>query len=348
MKKLLYASYTNINRDGRSIILLKNLSKYYDVIIHNKPYPTLKLLKSILNAEIIFIDNRKILVVLFPLFLLFKNKTIVKDVRELYTLKESKSISNYIGTLFEGFFIRKANIIIVANRWRARLTKLYWQLDKTPFVIENRRGFEKIENGEYYNEKLDLFDIATQGFIELDKTKLNIIISNGFSRERNNKILLDKIKDFRDFIDLYFIGKCYGNDLDYIQNYIKINKLTNVFCLAPVDIHKLRCIINMMDVGLVYYSKTNLNNRYCASGKIYEFLSLNKPVITSSQIPLHQIVERHKVGCSYADFSESLNEFLKHYETFKNNAFHFNQKQYIHKYNTDTFFELNKLINEVK
>jgi glycosyltransferase involved in cell wall biosynthesis len=50
------------------------------------------------------------------------------------------------------------------------------------------------------------------------------------------------------------------------------------------------------DIGTAFYSNINVNNYYCASNKLFEYIALEKPVLTNNYPGLIERVERLKLG----------------------------------------------------
>lgn len=55
------------------------------------------------------------------------------------------------------------------------------------------------------------------------------------------------------------------------------------------------------DIGTAFYRNINLNNYYCASNKLYEFIALEKPVLTNRYPGLLDTVERFRQGICLAE-----------------------------------------------
>ena len=63
-----------------------------------------------------------------------------------------------------------------------------------------------------------------------------------------------------------------------------------------MDQDHLKYFIENSQVGMVTYHQHDLNNKYCASGKIYEFLFEGKPVVTSTNPPLADFCGKYGIG----------------------------------------------------
>lgn len=95
----------------------------------------------------------------------------------------------------------------------------------------------------------------------------------------------------------------------------------DIHLIDKVSMDELRFLIKKSDVGIVNYHQKDLNNLYCASGKIYEYLEEGKPIITTENIPLKEFCEIHEVGVANNNFNESIDLIFKEYSKFQKNVY---------------------------
>jgi glycosyltransferase involved in cell wall biosynthesis len=79
----------------------------------------------------------------------------------------------------------------------------------------------------------------------------------------------------------------------------KINNLglsDRVFLLPSVPHVDIIRYMASADIGTAFYSNTNINNYYCASNKLYEFIDLEKPILTNNYPGLLENVEHFRLG----------------------------------------------------
>jgi glycosyltransferase involved in cell wall biosynthesis len=57
------------------------------------------------------------------------------------------------------------------------------------------------------------------------------------------------------------------------------------------------------DIGTAFYSNTNINNYYCASNKLFEYIALEKPVLTNNYPGLVERVARSGQGVCLGDIT---------------------------------------------
>jgi hypothetical protein len=67
------------------------------------------------------------------------------------------------------------------------------------------------------------------------------------------------------------------------------------------------------DIGTAFYRNTGLNSFYCASNKLYEYIALDKAVVTNNYPGLLETVEHFRQGVCLADITpQSLAESYVH------------------------------------
>ena len=107
-----------------------------------------------------------------------------------------------------------------------------------------------------------------------------------------------------------------------------------------------------MDVGIVNYSMKNRNNIYCASGKVYEFLSLNMPVLTTENYSLKDFINNNNFGISNNDFKKSINAMAEKISFYKQKSSSFSSIDKIYNYNKNfvksLIFKIENSKNEKK
>tara|TARA_B100000787_G_C16186145_1_gene294767 strand:- start:812 stop:1906 length:1095 start_codon:yes stop_codon:yes gene_type:complete len=323
----------------------KYISLPYKFYFLNFIWFLFKIIKEKNNHDVLFVDNRKTAAVVAIIYFFVKDKILIQDVREFYTIRESKSLKSLIGTLFEGFLIKKSNIIITANEHRARLTKILYNLKIKPLVYENRRAFPKEGISASLANKNYFFDVISESKISINQNKLNLVSTSGFTIERGCLEIVKSAEKFNKQVNLYFIGKTYGKDQKVLTDYIKKKSITNVFLFNQISLSELSVFLRNMDVGVVNYSKKNRNNIYCASGKIFEFLSLGIPVLCSDNITLSDIVSRYKCGTSNNNFNKSIENFISNISLYKKSVNNIDLMQEIENYNKEFVFSLTQRVN---
>jgi glycosyltransferase involved in cell wall biosynthesis len=92
---------------------------------------------------------------------------------------------------------------------------------------------------------------------------------------------------------LVILGKSYKNYHDVLQRKIKLFGVEDRVILHDQVPHtEILQYMASCDIGTAFYSNTNINNYYCASNKIYEYIALEKTILTNNYPGLLEVVDR--------------------------------------------------------
>lgn len=307
--KILLLSNSRYNSDGRLKELNKLCQRVDETILIDKSRGFLEMLKKLLflkKIDILFIDNRAIIPIAL-LFCFFKRpRYIVQDCREMYFCREQKHLKSKIGCFFEYIMLKKVNIIIVANKYRARIMKKAYNLDKKILIFENIRNFDD----QKYEEMI--LEIKYEKLLERNTFK--IISTSGYTGNSLDKNLIKFIEKAEGNYELFFVGKI---------NKLKKIEQKNIHYIDKIPFSELRFLLNKMNVGYVGYEIINLNTKYCASGKIYEYLNENLPILSHKNIPLKNFIKKYNVGVSGDNINELIKRLEQNPEFYKENILQF-------------------------
>lgn len=266
------------------------------------------------KIDVIFVDNRKAILPAILIKNITKVRCIIYDSRELYLLKESRNISNFIGCLLEKLFINKFDLIVCANSQRSKIMKDLHNLKQLPLVYENIRKLNvpsELDDEQIYEQKYKQI-FTNDTFV--------IIATDGFSKERDTGRLINTIKKLSEKYILLIAGKITKQKIIELNKIFEINKHKNIHTIGMLSEQELKYVINKSNIGFVSYPMDTFNNIYCASGKIYEFIFEGIPVLTSKNPPLQELCNKYKIGISTDDYWSAILEISNNYELYKNNV----------------------------
>ena len=127
----------------------------------------------------------------------------------------------------------------------------------------------------------------------------------GSGREIENMIQSMSLLDSR-FI-LVLLGPTFkGYDKELATLVAKLELQDRIKFHPAIPNAEMLDHIHSGDIGLVFYKNTNLNNFWCASNKLYEFIFCEKPVITNDYPGLKEVVEKNRLGACLADSTPEL------------------------------------------
>lgn len=232
---------------------------------------------------------------------------VVYDAHEL-TIVEKEEKVDFRTKLF--FFLEKISIhsfdlIIAANDERARMMKEYYGLAVQPEVVRNIPDV-KISHDLFSKDQLE------ENFQVLKNSSSSIYIYQGVVTPiRRIDLLVGEIAKIENAIVL-IVGGGSESYIQELKNGFKEKGLENVHFLGKVDLKTLYSLLNISDFGLISYSDANLNNKYCAPNKLYEYSQFQLPMITTGQEIFHTTFKNFKIGLvrkgSDSEFLQELNE----------------------------------------
>ena len=216
---------------------------------------------------------------------------LVYDPHELIVPEANPSHNevNRIWYLLENWVVRRASLVIAANAERADIMQAHYGLDRLPIVIRNipplpAKVWEEQETLCHYPElKRDHPDT-----IQL------VYVGN-----MNMKRRLDKFVAAMNYLphrfELVMVGA--GLDLENLQQQAKrcgVERRVKFLGRAPES--HLQHILRICDIGIIAYSQFGMNNIYCASNKLFEYLQAGLPVVSTRQRSLQPIICGFRVG----------------------------------------------------
>lgn len=258
------------------------------------------------SVDMIFIDNRKGIIPGYLAKKLTKARYVVQDCRELYDMKSAAGIPGKIGCLVEKIFTRRSDVVIAANAFRAKIMVKMFGLKKVPLNYENIRKLEYTGPDRREQVKEECREFFTE-------KKFRIISTAGCDLTRTTGKMVEAMKGLGEEYELLLIGESEEEDEEIVRQTIQSLELTNVKVLPRMDQDHLKYFIENSQVGMVTYHQRDLNNKYCASGKIFEFLFEGKPVVTSTNPPLKDFCEKYGVGIADDDYERAIRAIAENY-----------------------------------
>ncbi len=245
---------------------------------------------------------------------LFWNIYLIFDSHELIYKRELKFFSrNAFWTILDSQIIRKCNFLITANASRSKLMKKIYSLDETPYPFENISNIKAFSNKD-------------KKMIEADKIK--VVYQGNLGEQRKILQLIEILSRNFKQIEFHIVG--FGEELEAIKSLE--NKRKNLITYGKLSNSEVAKILEKMHVGLISYSWNDLNNKYCASNKLYDYLFSGLIIFSSSQKTLKNLISRNKLGvCFDKDFSEEklcrdFSFLLDNFADIQNNLKEYNKK----------------------
>lgn len=361
--KILLISYDFFKYDGRVRELIKVAKEMGDVtyitrgedgevpqedshiVYQDKGYRNFigfccKQAKRLGCLDMIFIDNRKGILPGFLAKKLTGARYVVQDCRELYDMKSAAGIPGKIGCVIEKIFTRHSDVVIAANAFRAKIMVKMFGLEKVPLNYENIRRLEYTAEGKYEQVKEECSEFFKEN-------KFRIISTAACDLTRTTGKMVEAMKGLGDEYELLLIGESDPEDEEIVRQMILSLELKNVKILPRMDQNHLKYFIENSQVGMVTYHQRDLNNKYCASGKIFEFLFEGKPVVCSTNPPLKEFCEKYSVGLADDNYEEAIRTIAESYSKWQGNVQSFVSRVHVERNNHKLAEKIQKELEEM-
>lgn len=246
-----------------------------------------------------------------------KRDSVVYDAHELYVEKK-KGLSKLLWRFIEYLLIPKVSSIIVPEKNRLKYLRKKYGSKKNFYLIENfPLRIEGLDKNFYFKR----YGITKNKNIEILSYIGNI------SAERGIETVI-KAVSMTEGITFVCIGPIEDGYLTELNNYIKKLKLEEkVFIKPPIKNQDVIHATKSSDIGMVFYENSNLNNYYCASNKLYEYITCKVPVLTNNYPGLVEVVSEVKCGINLDSLCTE--EIVRGLNWVKNNELKFmNSEKY--------------------
>ena len=117
---------------------------------------------------------------------------------------------------------------------------------------------------------------------------------------------------------LFLVGESNPKEKQTIEEIASKNERDKIEIIGQLDQNELKYLISKCHIGIVNYGQYDLNNKYCASSKLYEFLYEGIPVVTTTNPPLKGLCKRYGIGIADDDYFNGINGVLDNYMQYKN------------------------------
>lgn len=296
--------------------------------------------RKLAHVDMIFIDNRKGILPGYLAKWLTRARYVVQDCRELYDMKSAAGIPGRIGCVVEKIFTRRSDVVIAANAFRAKIMVKMFGLKKVPLNYENIRRLEY--TGEDRRQKVK--EECSEFFRE---KRFRIISTAGCDLTRTTGKMIEAMKGLGDGYELLLVGESEEEDEIIVRQMIHSLELTNVKIFPRLDQDHLKYFIENCQVGMVTYHQRDLNNKYCASGKIFEFLYEDKPVVTSTNPPLADFCEKYRIGIASDDYESAIRTIAEEYGRWQASVQKFVEHVHVEKNNHRLAEKIQKELEEM-
>lgn len=237
------------------------------------------------------------------------NGKIIYDAHELM-LPEAGKKSNRQSFFywFERKIVKRVSLLICASEQRGKLMKEHYGLHSIPLTIPNISQLCICNDDECENILSNLSDFFSCPGITL-------VYAGSVASERHIIELLDAAISLKPDYKLLILGR--GDAAHQLRQ--KASEHIDLISLIsdPIPYKCLGAVLSRCDIGYIYYPVTDMNNKYCASNKLYEYASVGLPVITNTNPTLVNEVSKAGIGVASNDFVSAIQQVSSHLSEYK-------------------------------
>ena len=213
--------------------------------------------------------------------------TLVFDAHELMP-ERMGGIKEKIWGRIERSCVKRCDHIIIPEKNRVIYFKRKYPNIPEPLLLENfpRQCDIPAPHGDIFRQIYPIRDDQ------------KIILHVGPIRtERYVEELVDSMAICSDEFALIILGRTYRNSMDLVHRKIRqLGLERKVFLHQEISHAEILHYMASCDIGTAFYRNTNVNNYYCASNKIYEYIALKKGILTNNYPGLLEVVEKNGYG----------------------------------------------------
>ena len=230
---------------------------------------------------------------------------------------------NDLNTLYAGYLYKKSgadfklvydahelypeHFIDLTRRtwWNFVEKRLLRHADEIILPEKNRASYFKKKYGINHVHIIENFPIQRQllpdNYLEeiepASKGKIKLLYVGAMSENRGIIQMVNAMPLLPKDYCLLLVGQVSATMVRTLRDLVFMNGLAyRVFILQPVENKNVINVINSADIGLVFYNGATLNDYYCASNKLFEFIVCSKYVVTNDYPGLKETVEANGLG----------------------------------------------------
>lgn len=230
---------------------------------------------------------------------------VVYDSHELYSEQEFTKSEKRQWRQLEEKYIGLSDMVMTVNPLIADELKKRYSLRSDVEVIYNATV------SEYGNKNEKLFHKA----FNLKNDSTIILYQGGLSAYRNLEALVQSMAFVKNK-NLHLVIMGEGPLKNRLKSIVKNKNLEScVHFHDAVSQENLLQYTASADIGIIPYQAICLNNYYCTPNKLFEFISVGIPVLSSDLPAIKHIINTHKIGnvgdmSSVNSLANTINDFF--------------------------------------
>jgi len=239
---------------------------------------------------------------------------LVYDAHELFYPEENVhfSLRDYLFYFCEKWVIKHADVIICAQSDRARIMKEHYKLPQLPVVVRNISILppcSHMQDKKLEKELLEYFD----------NNCITVVYAGAIEKERNIEAMIGAVKEYKELpIRILLIGN--GSYLGRLKELVDSESMENVKFMPGIPYDQLSFVLSRCDIGYLSYTEERANTRYCSPNKIYEYASVNLPIISTGNETVKALIQSFDIGVYSDNLSKALDLLIPRLEEVRSHC----------------------------
>lgn len=248
----------------------------------------------------------------------FPSVKIVYDAHELCMPEKGKKTG--VRDLFfynnEKWNIKKPNLVICATDERADIMQRHYGLSQKPLPIQNISELTIVDD-DFARQLVERCD----DFLKSSET---ILVYAGVLHPGRKIDNLFGIIEKNTSTNLLIVGG--GSDEVRLKKLAE-ERIPGRYCFTgSLPYSYMGVLLSRCDVGYISYPTNNQNNIYCAPNKIYEYASVNLPMIAPENPTIRKFFEEYGIGIVDNDLSFAFGKVIQNLQMHKDRCKQFTQE----------------------
>jgi glycosyltransferase involved in cell wall biosynthesis len=247
-----------------------------------------------------------------------KFKKIIYDAHELYipNALSKMGLKSYFFYRLEKAALKRADGIICAQHDRAVIMEAHYKLRMTPTVIQNISKLDECnkELPDHLANELNAF---------FKKNETTIVYAGKIRPDSKIEEMMELLESNGKPYNVLIVGG--GENLDIIKQNTLRYKNINVFFTGSLAFEMMGTILRRCSIAYMYYPISDLNNKYCAPNKLFEYSSIGLPTVCNENPTIKEIYRNWEIGVCNNDIIRAIDECSKNNAYYKQNCYKFNE-----------------------
>lgn len=213
---------------------------------------------------------------------------------------------------FEKRVVKRVHLVICASEQRGVIMQNHYALPELPLVVPN---ISQLQVNDCDDDVKTILD-SLKSFFTI--RKLTVVYAGAVTGSRRLDKLIDAVVAASNQCKLLVVGS--GGALEVLKKKADSHPALSCFFTGTIPYKCLGSVLSRCEIGYLYYPADTLNNKFCASNKVYEYASIGLPILANENPTIKQILNETAIGLAVDDIKQGLQRISCDCETYRRNC----------------------------